>query len=57
MDLFSNAEFNDSSEAKTMLYDLPDADITLFENFFTNQESKKLHQNLIEKIQWRQDKI
>ena len=57
MDLFSNAEFNDSSEAKTMLYDLPDADITLFENFFTNQESKKLYQNLIENIQWRQDKI
>jgi alkylated DNA repair dioxygenase AlkB len=57
MDLFSNVEFNDSSEPKTMLYDLPDADITLFENFFTNQESKKLHQNLIENIQWRQDKI
>ena len=57
MDLFSNVEFNDSSEPKTILYDLPDADITLFENFFTNQESKKLHQNLIENIQWRQDKI
>jgi len=57
MDLFSNVECNDSSEPKTMLYDLPDADITLFENFFTNQESKKLYQNLIENIQWRQDKI
>jgi len=57
MDLFSNTECNDSFEPKTMLYDLPDADITLFENFFTNQESKKLHQNLIENIQWRQDKI
>ena len=57
MDLFSNAEFSDSSEAKTILYDLPDADMALFENFFTNQESEKLHQNLIENIQWRQDKI
>ena len=57
MDLFSNVECNDSSKPKTMLYDLPDADITLFENFFTNQESKKLYQNLIENIQWRQDKI
>jgi len=57
MDLFSNDEFNDSSEAKTIHYDLPDADITLFDNFFTNQESKNLHQKLIDNIQWRQDKI
>ena len=57
MGLFSNAECSDSSEAKTILYDLPDSDMSLFENFFTNQESKKLYQNLIDKIQWRQDKI
>jgi alkylated DNA repair dioxygenase AlkB len=57
MDLFSNAEFSDSSEAKTILYDLPDAELALFENIFSNQESEKLHQNLIENIQWRQDKI
>jgi alkylated DNA repair dioxygenase AlkB len=57
MNLFSNDEFNDSSEAKTIQYDLPDADITLFDNFFTNQESKNLHQKLIDNIQWRQDKI
>ena len=57
MDLFSNAEYSDSSAAKTILYDLPDAELALFENFFTNQESEKLHQNLIDKIQWRQDKI
>lgn len=57
MNLFSNDEFNDSPEAKTILYDLPDADITLFDSFFTNQESKNLHQKLIDNIQWRQDKI
>jgi hypothetical protein len=57
MDLFSNAEFSDSSVAKTFLYDLPDAELALFENFFTNMESERLHQNLIENIQWRQDKI
>ena len=57
MDLFSNPEFSDSSETKAIIYDLPDADITLFENFFSNQESKKLQQNLIDNIQWRQDKI
>jgi alkylated DNA repair dioxygenase AlkB len=57
MNLFSNDEFIDSSQAKTILYNLPDADITLFDNFFTNQESKNLHQKLIDNIQWRQDKI
>ena len=57
MNLFSNDEFNDSSERKTILFDLPDSDITLFDNFFTNQESKNLHQKLIDNIQWRQDKI
>ena len=57
MNLFSNGEFSDSSEVKTILYDLPDADITLFDNFFTNQESKNFHQKLIDNIQWRQDKI
>ena len=57
MDLFSNAEFDNSSDTKTIHYDLPDADLILFENIFTNQESKKLHKNLIENIQWHQDKI
>jgi len=57
MDLFSNAEFSDSNEVKTILYNLPDSDIVLFDNIFKNQESKKLHQNLINNIQWRQDKI
>ena len=57
MDLFSNFDFEESSRAKTIKFDLPDADLVLFESFFTNLESQKLYQNLIEKIQWRQDKI
>jgi alkylated DNA repair dioxygenase AlkB len=57
MDLFSNAEFDNSSDPKKIHYDLPDADMILFDNFFTKQESTKLQQNLIDNIQWRQDKI
>jgi alkylated DNA repair dioxygenase AlkB len=57
MDLFSNAEFDNSSDPKIIHYDLPDADMILFNNFFTKQESTKLQQNLIDNIQWRQDKI
>jgi alkylated DNA repair dioxygenase AlkB len=57
MDLFSNFDFEESSRTKAIKFDLPDADLVLFESFFTNLESQKLYQNLIEKIQWRQDKI
>ena len=57
MDLFSNAEFDNSSDAKTIHYDLRDAEMILYEGFFTNKESKMLYQNLINKIHWRQDKI
>ena len=42
---------------KKISYDLPDADITLFEDFFTTEESTVLCQSLIDNIQWRQDKI
>jgi alkylated DNA repair dioxygenase AlkB len=57
MDLFSTAEFSPSYQGKKNLTDLPDADIELFENVFTNLESKKLFQKLIDNTQWRQDKI
>lgn len=57
MDLFSNTELDNSSRPKIVHYDLPDADIILIEDFFSNQESKKLYQNLIDHIQWRQDRI
>jgi alkylated DNA repair dioxygenase AlkB len=57
MDFFSKFEFEESSKAKTIKFDLPDADLVLFESFFTKLESQKLYQNLIDKIQWRQDKI
>lgn len=57
MNLFSNADFENSSEPKIIKYDLPDADMVLFENYFSNEESKKLYHNLIDHIQWRQDKI
>lgn len=57
MDLFSNTEFDNSSDPKIIHYDLPDADMILFENIFSDKESQNLHQNLIDHIQWRQDKI
>lgn len=35
-------------------FDLPDADIILFNNFFTKTESERLYKNISEKINWQQ---
>ena len=57
MDLFSNAETHTSTKVNTIQYDLPDANVILYEGLFTQKESETLQKKLIEKIQWRQDKI
>lgn len=57
MNLFSNTEIIDASGANSVQLDLPDANVILIDNFFSPNESKILYQNLIDKIQWRQDKI
>ena len=57
MDLFSNFGNENRSKTNAMQYNLPDADVCLFDSFFSKQESTILHQNLINNIQWRQDKI
>jgi alkylated DNA repair dioxygenase AlkB len=46
-----------SSKENVIHYDLPNADVILYEGLFTQNESETLQKNLIEKIQWRQDKI
>ena len=54
-DLFETEQNNDfASSPQTIKYDLPDADITLIEKFFTAQESEVLLQHLIETINWQQ---
>ena len=57
MNLFSNAEMEDASREKIIHFDLPDADVILYEDLFTKKEAETLQKNLVEKIQWRQDKI
>ena len=36
---------------------MPGAEIILFENYFNNQESKRLYHNLVNNTPWQQDKI
>lgn len=38
-------------------YDLPDADVRLYEALFSKQESDRLYENLIKYIEWEQDQI
>lgn len=57
MDLFNNDDLFSTDEVKKKVFDLPDAEVILFENLFTKEESNKLFKSLIETIQWQQDQI
>ena len=57
MDLFSNDDLFSTDEVKKKVFDLPDAEVVLYENLFTKEESNKLFKSLIETIQWQQDQI
>lgn len=48
---------NNSIHPTSIHYDLPDADITLIEEFFTQKESESFFKNLFEKIEWEQHQI
>ena len=48
---------NNSIHRTSIHYDLPDADITLIEEFFTQKESESFFKNLFEKIEWEQHQI
>jgi alkylated DNA repair dioxygenase AlkB len=38
-------------------YNIPDADLTLYEDFFTKEESNKIYRGLTDKIKWQQEQI
>ncbi|MBU3713737.1 MAG: alpha-ketoglutarate-dependent dioxygenase AlkB [Ferruginibacter sp.] len=43
-----------SFRQEPVIFDLPDADISLYDDFFSTSESKMLFQNLLDKISWQQ---
>lgn len=57
MDLFNQTSLFSTDEVRKTTFDLPGAEIILFENYFNNQESKKLYHNLVNNTPWQQDKI
>ena len=50
MDLFNQGDLFATNEPKKTEFDLPDADVTLFENFFSPDESNRLYKSLKENI-------
>jgi len=57
MNLFQQGDLFASDDPKKEIFDLPDADVTLFSNFFTKEESNRLYKSLTENIKWQQDQI
>ncbi len=57
MDLFNQGDLLTVNKPKKTEFDLPDADITLFENFFSIEESNRLYKSLKENVKWQQDQI
>lgn len=55
MNLFASIENKDVGSFIEI--DLPDAEIRFYENFFDQSECELLFKNLLEKVNWRNDKI
>jgi len=57
MDLFSQTDLFSTDEICKSVFDLPGADITLFENFFSSEESNRLYNSLLQNTIWEQDQM
>lgn len=57
MDLFTQTDLFSTNEVYKTELDLPGADIVLFENFFSIEESNKLFNNLLKNTPWQQEQI
>ncbi|TVZ46497.1 alpha-ketoglutarate-dependent dioxygenase AlkB family protein [Olleya sp. Hel_I_94] len=57
MDLFNQTNLFSTEGVRKTVYDLPGADVTLFENFFSIEESNTLYKSLLENTPWEQEQI
>lgn len=57
MNLFSQMDLFSSDEILKTEFDLPGADVTLFENFFITDESNRLYNSLLQNTVWEQDQM
>lgn len=57
MALFNDTDFFNHGEPRTQAFELPDASFTLYEHFFSKEESDNFYDNLRTGIQWQQEEI
>lgn len=57
MDFFTPTNLFSNNQPETEVFNLPDADIILYKNFFMPEESNRLFNNLKNQIKWQQDQI
>ena len=54
MTLFSDTELFATGLAGKKVFDLPDAELILIDNFFTKEESDRFYERLLHKTKWRE---
>jgi len=57
MSLFEDTSLFDSGERKTIHFDIPDANLVLYEHFFSKEESDRLYTSLLTDTKWQQSDI
>jgi alkylated DNA repair dioxygenase AlkB len=57
MTLFSDTSLFSSGEPKTVLYEVEDATLKLYESFFTKKESDTFYENLLKQTAWKESQI
>ena len=57
MTLFNDTELFTSGELKIKRFDIPDAELTLYEHFFSKKESDQYYETLLNETSWEQQTI
>lgn len=55
MTLFKDTELFNSGEMRKQVFDIPDAELTLWEHFFNREQSDKFYKTLLEETPWKQE--
>lgn len=55
--LFDDTELFNSGDLKITHYNIPDADLTLYEHFFSREESDHFYSILMDETNWKQEPI
>jgi alkylated DNA repair dioxygenase AlkB len=55
--LFDDTQLFSSGELRIQKFDIPDAELTLWEHFFSRNEADQFYQNLLVESPWKQEEI